>query len=358
MQRFFRGLMLAASVGVLWGCGDDPLAEGAGDAANLEALPAALFINAGDSKSTTVALRDAGGGARAAEFEILAVDNGITVVRDESFLPEFDSDGNLLPPTSANRVRYSITAGPTPGVYSFQIGAGGQTATIPVRVMPVEVTGTLSSAAVSCNEGITYTVAAPVGFAPSASVATDLGAAVNVSVSGDGRSITFFPEPGSSGTFDVLGATIDFVPGLTLASALESVEEITSVAADCDQGDAPADPGTAPLFTNGFLDSYATAGGGDAIGGGGDTKFYKITVTADGNYDLQMNWPNDADLDFYVVDPTFSEFLSTDGATGANPELVEDLHLAPGEYYIAVVLFDGTAPDYFKFNFFEHVAEE
>ena len=31
MHRYIRGLMLAAAAGVVWGCGDDPLAEGAGD---------------------------------------------------------------------------------------------------------------------------------------------------------------------------------------------------------------------------------------------------------------------------------------------------------------------------------------
>lgn len=362
MQRYFRGLMLAASVGVLWGCGDDPLAEGAGDAANLEALPAALFINAGASKSTTVALRDAAGGARAAEFEILAVDAGLTVERDESFLPEYDSDGTLIPPTSANRVRYTVTAGPTPGVYSFQIGASGQTATIPVRVMPVEVTGTLSAAAVSCNDGITYDVVAPVGFAPSATVATDLGAAVNVSVSGDGRSITFFPVPGSSGSFDVVGATVDFVPGLTLASPLASVEEITSVAADCDQGTAPQDPGTAPLFTNGFLDSFDTPGGGDIFGGDGDTKLYLVTITEDGNYDLTLSWTGDADLDLYIIDGGFNEFIGQ-SPTGANPEVVSDLHLPPGQYYVGVVHWSGdsepppTSPNYLKFTVTPHVSE-
>lgn len=229
MQRYFRGLMLAASVGVLWGCGDDPLAEGAGDAANLEALPAALFIPAGASKSTTVALRDAAGGARAAEFEILAVDAGITVERDESFLPEYDSDGTLIPPTSANRVRYSVTAGATPGAYSFQVGAGGQTATISVRVTPVELPATFSTTTPTVGEVITVTAPTGLLFTDATEVTFENDPdGIVTAVAPDGSTISFIAIPGTVGTPTFTAVALAYAPSITYD--LVSTTEITAEA--------------------------------------------------------------------------------------------------------------------------------
>src|SRR5690606_25774872 len=117
-----------------------------GEGFKLVAGPAAMFINAGDSKSTSVQLVDAGGGARAATFELGAVDAGISVVRDESFVPVFDENGDLIAPTSPVRVRYTVTAGGTPGDFGFEVLADGQSIDIPVRVTPVELPATFSTA--------------------------------------------------------------------------------------------------------------------------------------------------------------------------------------------------------------------
>lgn len=229
MHRYIRGLMLAAAAGVLWGCGDDPLAEGAGDIDHLSASPGALFVAQGTQEAVVVEAYDAAGGAREASFELGNVDAGLTVLRDESFAPVYNSDGVLVPPTSPTRVRYQVTAGSTIGEFSFQVDAGGQSITVPVRVTPTELAATFSTTTPGLGEPVTVTAPPGLLFTANTEVtfaAADDGIVTDVAV--DGSTITFIPIPGTVGAPTFSDVALAYEPSITYT--LASTTEITAEA--------------------------------------------------------------------------------------------------------------------------------
>ncbi len=230
MHRYIRGLMLAGAAGVLWGCGDDPLSEGAGDISKLVATPAALFISQGDTEATVIEAYDAAGGAREATFDFGSVGAGITVERDESYTPTYDADGNLLPPTSPTRVRYQVTAGNTIGEYSFQVTAGGQSLTIPVRVTPTEIPATFSTTTPGLGEVITVTAPTGLRFTDDTEVTFENDPdGIVTAVAPDGTTISFIAIPGTVGTPTFTAVALAYAPSITyeLASTTEITAEAT-----------------------------------------------------------------------------------------------------------------------------------
>jgi hypothetical protein len=221
--------MLAGAAGVLWGCGDDPLSEGAGDIDHLVASPAALFIAQGGTEAIVVEAYDAGGSAREATFDFGSVGAGISVELDESFTPSYDADGNLLPPTSPTRVRYQVTAGSTIGTNSFQVTAGGQSLTITVRVTPTELPATFSTVAPGLGEVITVT--APTGLlftdATEVTFANDPDGIVTA-VAPDGTTISFIAIPGTLGAPTFSAVALAYAPDITFT--LEATTEIAAEA--------------------------------------------------------------------------------------------------------------------------------
>lgn len=216
MQRYIRGLMLAAAVAVAGGCGDDPLAEGAGGVTKLVANPTSIFLNTGDTKLVGVEAQDDLGAARAATFEITSVTPGITVTRDETFVPVFDADGTLIAPTSPTRVRYTVVGGSTVAENSFTVTAGGQSITVDVHLTPGSFPVTYSTVTPGLGEVVTAT--APSGLIFTGDTEVQFAGADNAIITGlspDGTQITFIVIPGTTGapTFTAVG--LAYAPDIT-----------------------------------------------------------------------------------------------------------------------------------------------
>lgn len=338
MHRYIRGLMLAAAAGVLWGCGDDPLAEGAGDNLQLVGDPTAMFITVNELERMVVELKDSQGSSVQTTFSISNVSPGISVAVDESFVPVFSPDGELLPPTSPTRARLEITAGGSAGGESFDVSAGGVTKTFTVRVMPTAIPGTFSTAAPACNETVTFTVTAPYSFAADADVTSDVwdGRTAEVSVAPDGLSVSFLPPPGSS-QFTFSGVLFDFAPGLV--ASFDAAEAI-AVGADCFTGQD--DPATAPVLTLPAVGETLTF---FDVGNIAVDQFYRMDVAdVDASYDISVDWSNSSDIDILFLNDAFALVSPFGGATASHPEHVT-FAKAPGTYYLFSDLYSGAAPD-------------
>jgi hypothetical protein len=65
--------------------------------------------------------------------------------------------------------------------------------------------------------------------------------------------------------------------------------------------------------------------------------YYVITVTEAGDFEIDLDWNDDSDVDFLVRNAA-GAFVNTSGATSAHPEHVA-LTLQPGTYYVQVNMY-------------------
>lgn len=332
MHRYIRGLMLAAAAGVVWGCGDDPLAEGAGDNLQLVGDPTALFITVNDLERMVVELKDAQGTAVQTTFAVSNVTAGITVDVDESFVPVFSADGELLPPTSPTRVRLEITAGADPGVESFDVSAGGVTKTFTIRVVPTSFAGTLSGPVV-IGAPVTLTATAPFGFAADAEVLSATGISYEVTdIAVDGSTITFIPWSVEPGPLTIDGATLSFISGATFSFETEYADGSASPFTNHDDPDNAAPPIVFPSVVG---DSIVIYDGGQIAA----FQFYTLSVGTAGTYRFEAYWDTAADYDYAICTLGCGAFINVSGATGANPEIMNQA-LAVGSYTLYTNLYD------------------
>ncbi|HSE27660.1 MAG TPA: hypothetical protein VLA95_05480 [Gemmatimonadales bacterium] len=251
--------MLAAAAGVVWGCGDDPLAEGAGDNLQLVGDPTALFITAGDLERMVVELKDAQGTSVQTTFAISNVSSGISVEVDESFVPVFSPDGELLPPTSPTRVRLNITAANIPpSIESFDVTAEGQTKTFTIQIAPADMAATFSTLTPGIGEVVTVTASSGLLFTEGTHVSfPGFPDAIVTDVAADGSTISFIAVPGSMGvpSFSEV-ATTALAPNLTFT--VPATSEMTSAPMEPVFSDLTPDAGQAVTVTAAGFQFLAT----------------------------------------------------------------------------------------------------
>lgn len=332
MQRFIRGMVLAGVAGLVWGCGDDPLADGAGEGEHVVGYPAALFITPGEVKPMEFELLDENGAAQRTEWTVDNVVGDITVDVDETFIPDYDENGDLGPPDQPARIRVNVTGGNTPQEASFDVTAGGITETFSVRVTPLALAGTFDAPLVIGDEA-TLTVAPPFGLEPDAEISSATGVPYEViSVAGDGTSITFRPLSVEPGALHVDGVTLDYIAGATFAFDTENTDGVASGFTDQDDPDATAPP---IVFPDAVGDSVVIYDGGQIAA----FQFYTLQVGTAGTYQFIASWDTDADYDYAICTLGCGAFINTGGATGANPEIMNQA-LAAGSYTLYTNLYD------------------
>lgn len=332
MHRYIRGLMLAAAAGVVWGCGDDPLAEGAGDNLQLVGDPAALFVTVNDLERMVVELKDGQGTSVQTTFAVSNVSGGISVAVDESFVPVFSPEGELLPPTSPTRVRLEVTAGADPGVESFDVTADGVTKTFTVRVVPTGFAGTFS-APPAIGVPVTLTATAPFGFAADAEIISATGVEYEtIEVAADGTSITFLPLSVEPGAMTVVGATLSYIPGATFDFPTDNTDGTVSPFSNQDDPDTAAPP---IAFPDAVGDSIVVYDGGEI----GAFQFYTLSVGTAGTYQIIADWVGDADWDFAICTLGCGAFINVGGATTAQPETMTQA-LAAGSFTLYTNLYE------------------
>jgi hypothetical protein len=381
MQRFFRGLALAAAAGVFWGCGDDPLAEGAGGVAKLVANPVAIFIAQGDTRTVIVEALDAQGGSRQATFEITDVGAGITAEIDPSFTPVFDPDADspeadsLIPPTSPTRVRILVT-GDDLVSSEFTVSAGGQSVTVDVRVTPVALAATFSSNTPAWGEVVTMTAPSGAAFAADAEISFATGAADPLITERDpaGGFIRFIPAPGTTGVATVSGVFLSFAPGAG-EFTLQTIETVTTDPVDAvpvdisdatpESGDAITITTAAPFAFDGDTEVLTPGGHALPVTGvspdgltltfealGGDGTFAVSGVLFDPIPGLLLDLPMDEPVTVSSPftgqnDPGTAPTIPLPAAVG-DSVIVYDIGLAGGEWIYAI---DGTAGERFEYRF-------
>lgn len=86
----------------------------------------------------------------------------------------------------------------------------------------------------------------------------------------------------------------------------------------------------------------------------GGFEFASIDVAASGTFDVVADWTDGSDIDFYVTDATFTlqfcsdDFVGCGMATGDHPETATTRTMAPGTYYVWIIMYssDGAGAQY------------
>jgi len=198
MNRLTTGMVPLLALLVAVGCSGDPLDNGRGDTARIDAAPTQLFLELGESKSVDVSAVDDQGNQISSVYEVTATDPGITVRRDSTFLPQYGNDSTLTVPPEATVFRFVVTATGY-GSASFTVSANGKDVTVPVHVgAQNNLDAQISNLNPALNEPVTITAPAGITFSPTSQVTLSDETAVQpftVSVAADGSSITFLPAP-------------------------------------------------------------------------------------------------------------------------------------------------------------------
>jgi len=313
MKRSMCGLVLIAAAAVLWACNGDPT-ESLRAGEQILATPASVFLDQNESEFVTVELVDGQGNAIESDFTAQNIGSGITVEEDTTFVQL--TNGSRI----TTRERFSVV-GLTPASTSFELVSGGNSITIPVRVLPISFGGTFSNAAPAMNEAVTITAPAGTKFTPEANVIFGADTGVVLSRAADSTSITFVPVPGSAAVRNVArvsGVLSEFAP--TASLTIPTVDSLTVPAATAlagtdDPGTAPAVPVPAPGGITVLFDAPDFAATID--------HFYRLDIAEAGDYTLTVDWNigNDIDAPICVSDPTCAneDFLDPT-VSGNHPE--------------------------------------
>lgn len=230
-----RSLTFLALTSIL-ACTGDPTGDFANGVDHLEASPKQLFVTEGSTVSVDVTARDAANNAVQANFLANGVGPGITVVRDETFEPIRNEDGEFVPNPHPTRVRYLVTATASTGQSEFVVNAGGEATTVTVRITPTTLNvATLSAAAPALGDTVTVTAPAPYKFTPTSAVTVAGATIVKVSLAADSSSIRFLSGPSANGPISVSNAILTYSPSsgpFTLTTAATfTTPAVTNIAA-------------------------------------------------------------------------------------------------------------------------------
>ncbi len=212
---------------------------------------------------------------------------------------------------------------------------------------PVVPNAPVTFSATNPAAGATVTMTADPGFVlDPASVNVSFGGLNSyiTNVSTDSTTVTFVAPPGSVGR-----PTIDGVVVGPFVLSLDATQLITAAASPFLNTDDPFNASFLPLPTSGNTNvTYDGGGFGGGTFAANDSRFYRITVPANTTYDMTLEWSSDGDLGLYVIDSGFNNILDsgadsfghTGGANGNGQPETTTVALTPGDYLLAVILFD------------------
>ncbi len=227
MHPKLRWVMFTAAVGIV-ACKGDPTDSLRNGAHGLRASPATVFVAQGDSVAILTELFDEQGNRLAATFSMTSSDPAqLPVDLDNSFIPVYDANNQLVPPTDATRARFFVK-GVGLTAATLTVTSGGLTQTVPVVSFPSVVgshldVGNLSSTTTVLGDTVTVTIPAPWKFSPSAvAIATAPGRVITVDVSADSTSLRFIPGPGIDTTVSFQPAVLTYSPNLPFVPRLDT----------------------------------------------------------------------------------------------------------------------------------------
>jgi hypothetical protein len=300
-------------------------------------------VDQGANEFVTVELVDGQGNQLEVEFTPQNVGAGITVVEDSTFLET--STGHIQ-----TQQRFIVT-GVAPGSTSFDVTSGGTTLTIPVRVIPTSFAATLSTAAAAANEPVTVTLPADFKFVAGAGVSSNLGAGIVTSVAPDSNSLVVVLPLGSNGPLTLDSVQAGFIPGVTLGGIPTDATiavDATPAAGTGSTATAPSLPVPALDATTGFFDIGAFTAADVTADGGVGAQYYSLVITEAGDYTITTDWPatSTSDIDALLCPSSGCAGVATFVGTGLTHPEQGTVTLAPGTYFLAVVLFAGGPSDF------------
>ena len=361
MNRIVRGVVVLAASALAWGCNTEPEELEGGDPTEILVNPGVVFVARGDSQAVLVSVLDQQGTALDEPITVTATGAAgtVNVSVDSLFRPIFDSAGNRIPNPKTAELRLFVR-GDALGATTFTVSGGGLTKTVPVTVTPVEIAPTVSSVTPLIGETVTITAEPGLTFGTGSQLVDAAGEPVAyvTSVAPDGSSMTVIFFPGFTGPFTITEVVPSFAPSLTLD--LPATTEVT-VGSTVFAGLTGVDAiGTAPTITPsatdggrvGIIDVGTSFPGTFAAADG--ARFYKLVVSEEGSYVIDVTWVGGKDLGVWVLDETGTEILASDDSGGLDDNQ-ETAHadLLPGTYYIAVGWFDygpNPLPDYIRID--------
>lgn len=344
MKRSMCGIALLAAATALWSCNGDPTGSIRDSGQEILADPTSVFVSQGESKFVTVELVDGQGNQLAGDFTPQNVGAGVTVVKDSTFLQT--TTGTPIQ-TSA---RFIVT-GVAPGSTSFDMVSGTTTKTVPVRVIPTSFAATFSNAAPAANEPVTITLPAGYKFVAGAGVSSNLAAGIVTSVAADSGSLIALLPLGSTGALTLDSVQADFIPGVTLAGLPTDATITVAATAAAGTGStatAPSLPVPGVDSTSGFFDIGAFTAADITGDGGVGAQYYKLVITEAGDYTVTTDWPatSTSDIDALLCQSSGCAGSLDFLGTGTSHPEQGTRTLAPGTYFIAVVLFAGGPTDF------------
>jgi hypothetical protein len=353
MNRLTSGTVSLIALLVVSGCNNDPTEDLRGPVTRIQATPTTLNVTQGKTKTIQFSALDDQGNLIPSAYEVSAVGSGIAVKRDSTFFEQFVGD-SLTVPATASTWQF-IVSGTDLVSTSFTVSAAGQTITIPVLVSadPANIpVATVTSTGPSASDQTVITAPAPYIFAPGTTVTFDAGAAIVLSISDDGSTITIFPPPGATSRGTITGLALPYLPQAPLS---DSTDVALTISASVPPQPGTDDPATAPLIelpasgsTTAFYDGAAFGAGPCGIQSISPCQFYKVSLPADGSFDADLVWSNTTDLGLYVFESDGTtltdQFCDGLGNGDDGGEEACTITLVAGDYLLAVVNF-GPAYD-------------
>jgi hypothetical protein len=309
-----------------------------------------MNVTLGKVKTIQVSALDAQGNLIPAAYEVSAVGSGISVRRDSTFFEQFVGD-SLTAPATAPTWQFIVSGNDLVST-SFTISGAGQSVTIPVLVAadPTAVPiATVTATGPSASDQTDITLpAGPFIFAPDATVTFDAGAGIVLGISDDGKTMSIFPPPGATSKGTITGVIVPYLPQAPLG---DSTDVALTISPSVPPQPGTDNPATAPVIelpasgsTTAFYDGGAF---GSVVCGvandGAPCQLYKISLPADGSFDVTAAWSNTTDLGVYMLGPdgtTDTDQACDDLGNGDDGgEEACTITLPAGDYLLALVNF-------------------
>ncbi|HEY7028376.1 MAG TPA: pre-peptidase C-terminal domain-containing protein [Gemmatimonadales bacterium] len=349
--------MLTAALGFL-ACHGDPTDSLRNGIDHLTSSPTDVQVNQGDSVAITVQAVDEQGNVVATDFTGTKTDPLIDFQKDNSFIPVYNEQNQLVPPTSPTRARFFVKAlGLTSTTVT--VSAGGKTRDLAVLTVPTAIGGVYSPAPPLANVGMfdTISVAPPTGLSFDVNVAPTIAGAPGAPLVTDftPTNLSFVPAGGTSGVLTTQ-VVFDYAGGTSSALLTDSVI-ITKPGGGLATGALATAP-TIPVPASGanevLYDAAAFNGSADCTGSEGvPCRFYKIVLAAPTTMDFAASWFDDpagvgatTDLGVYMVDAGGNDLGSFGCDSHGNDGVTEvcTVALGAGTYYVTVVTFAAFYP--------------
>jgi len=350
MHPKLRWVMLTAALGVL-SCSGDPTADLRNGIDHLIASPTDISINNGDSVAITVQAVDEQGNVIATEFTGTTTDPQIDFKRDDSFIPVYDAENRLVPPTSPTRARFFAKAlGVTAATVT--VTAGGKSRDLSVVTLPTVFGGVYATDPSNLGLLDTVSVAPPAGLTFDVNVPPTITGAPGdpLVIDFTANNLSFVPAGGTTGPLTVQ-VNLDYA-GPGVVATLTDTTVINKPGGGTASGSFATAPAiTLPASGTSYVvyDNTPFNNSADCLNSEGVAcRLYRLDLAAPATFDLNATWFDDAagvgattDLGVYWVDAGGNDVGSFGCDSHGNDGAAETctVSLPAGTFYMAMVTF-------------------